>query len=275
MLRAMSTFVGVKQRLHPGFLDRLAQGGAQAIEIFGAKGHFDYTDRAHIREIAGWFKGNAVELNSLHAPMFSDAHWGDDGSPPVNITAVEKRERIDSMDEIKRAIAVAEMLPFRFLVQHIGTPNESFSDKKFDMAMTGIEHLRAFAKPLGVSILVENIPNELSTAEKILDLIAISHFTDVGVCFDVGHAHMMNNVPSDFEALKEHIRSTHVHDNGRDRDSHFWPGGGTIDWKNAMELLQSAPHTPPLLMEIEGIEGQNVATEMAKAYAKLEQAVEV
>ena len=27
--------------------------------------------------------------------------------------------------------------------------------------MTSVEHLRAFAKPLGVRILLENIPNEL------------------------------------------------------------------------------------------------------------------
>ena len=42
-------------------------------------------------------------------------------------------------------------------------PNEDFNEKKFEAAMTSIEHLRAFAKPLGVRILLENIPNELST----------------------------------------------------------------------------------------------------------------
>ena len=66
------------------------------------------------------------------------------------------------MDEIKRALEIAEQIPFRFLIQHIGLPNESFDEKKFEAAMTSVEHLRAFAKPLGVRILVENIPNELS-----------------------------------------------------------------------------------------------------------------
>ena len=54
MLRAMSTYVFVKDRLHPGLLQKLAQGGAQAIEIFGARGHFDYANKQHVKEIAGW-----------------------------------------------------------------------------------------------------------------------------------------------------------------------------------------------------------------------------
>ena len=41
MLRAISTYVYVKDRLHPGMLDGLVRGGAQAIEIFCARQHFD------------------------------------------------------------------------------------------------------------------------------------------------------------------------------------------------------------------------------------------
>jgi sugar phosphate isomerase/epimerase len=80
----------------------------------------------------------------------------------------------------------------------------------------------------------------------------------------------MNTVARDFDVLREHIRSTHVHDNIRDRDTHLWPGEGNIDWKEAIELLQSAPQSPALLMEIEGIEGQDVAGKMAESYQRLE-----
>ncbi len=34
MLRAVSTYLYVKERLHPGILDGLTRNGAQAIEIF-------------------------------------------------------------------------------------------------------------------------------------------------------------------------------------------------------------------------------------------------
>ena len=94
------------------------------------------------------------------------------------------------MDEIKRAIELAEQIPFRFLIQHIGLPNESYNERKIEAAMTSVEHLRAFAKPLGVRVLLENIPNDLSSPERLLEFIRVTHFDDVGVCFDTGHAHM-------------------------------------------------------------------------------------
>jgi sugar phosphate isomerase/epimerase len=272
MLRAMSTYIAVKERLHPGLLDSFVRGGAQTIEIFAAKGHFDYTNRSQVTEIARWFKSESVQLNSMHSPMFADTQWGRNNSQPISIAETDKRQHIAAVDEIKRALEVAEVLPFRFLVQHIGGSGESFSDRKFDAAMNAVEHLRAFAKPLGVNVLVENIPNDLSTPEKLVELIRVAHFQDVGVCFDFGHAHIMNTVARDFETVKDLVRSTHVHDNNRDRDAHLWPGSGGIDWKEAIDLLRSAHHAPAVLMEIEGQEQEqvDVPAAMAKAFNKLE-----
>ena len=273
MLRAMSTYVYVKERLHPGLLDGLVRGGAEAIEIFAARGHFDYANRkSQVREIADWFRSTGKPLNSVHAPMFADYEWGRTGAPPVNICATDKRQRIDAMDEIKRAIEVAEQIPFRFLIQHVGNGGEEYEPAKFEAAMTCIEHLRAFARPLGVSILLENIPNEISAPEKLRELIHTLHYDDIGVCFDVGHAHLALGVAETFESLKSHIRSTHVHDNARDRDSHLWPGDGNIDWSETVTLLRSAPHVPPLLMEIDGEGKPDIVGGMSKAFRALEEA---
>ncbi len=273
MLKAVSTFVYVKERLHPGILDGLARSGVQAVEIFAARQHVDYANRKqHVKEIAEWFRASGIPLNSVHSPLYADYEWGRAGAPPVNIASTDRAGRIEAMDEIKRALEIAEQIPFRFLVQHLGTPNEDFSEKKFEAAMTSIEHLRAFAKPLGVRILLENIPNELSTPEKLVEMIRGAHFDDVGVCFDVGHAHIMSSVPEAFEILRSHICSTHIHDNGKDKDSHLWPGEGTIDWNEAMELLRSAPQTPPLLLELECDEKVNPLDKLAETFEKLETA---
>lgn len=271
MRRGMSTLVYARtERLHPGLLDKMVSGGAEVIEIFGARGHFNYSDRQHVREIANWFRSTGIAFHSLHAPMHGDDEFGRTGAPPLNIAAIEKRVRIAAMDEIKRAIEVAEHAPFQFLVQHVGVGGESADGKKFDAAMTSLEHLRAFAKPLGVQVVVENIPNELSTPEALVELLHTARFTDIGVCFDVGHAHMSPGVPHAFEMLKDLIRTTHVHDNSGERDAHLWPGGGTVDWKQTIELLRTAPHVPSLVLEIEGVEGENVSPKMAEGYRKLE-----
>src|SRR6202050_1042876 len=234
MLKAISTLVYVKERLHPGLLDGLVRGGAQAIEIFAARQPLDYANRKqHVREIADWFRTSGIILNSVHAPLYADYEWGRAGAPQMNIASTDRASRIEAMDEIKRALELAEHIPFRFLVQHIGATGESFDDRQFEAAMTSVEHLRAFAKPLGVRILLENIPNELSTPDRLIEFIKTMHFDDIGVCFDCGHAHMMNGIAEGFATLKNHICSTHIHDNDGIKDAHLWPGNGTIDWKQA------------------------------------------
>src|SRR3989475_11221770 len=145
--------------------------------------------------------------------MYSDYEFGRSGALPVNVASTDRAQRVAAMDEIKRALEIAEQIPFRFLVQHIGVGGESLDERKLEAAMTSIEHLRAFAKPLGVRVLLENIPNELSTPEKLVEMIHGAHFDDVGVCFDFGHAHMTSSVRQAFEILRDFVRSTHVHDN--------------------------------------------------------------
>ena len=274
MRRAMSTLICVRrERLHPGLLDQMVSGGADAIEIFAARGHFNYTDRQHIRQIANWFRSTGVTFHSMHSPMHPDEDWGRGGATHINIASVEKLQRVAATDEIKRAIEVAEQAPFQYLVQHVGIGHEEADQHKLDAAMSSLEHLHAFAKPLGVQLLVENITNELSTPEKLMELLHAGRFDDIGVCFDVGHAHIMSSVPQAFEVLKDRVRSTHVHDNDKDHDSHLWPGEGSIDWKETMELLRTAPHVPPVLLEIEGVEGEDAAKRATEAFSKLERAL--
>jgi len=271
MLRAMSSYVYIKKRLHPGLLDAMKRGGAQAVELFAARGHFNYTDKEHIKELSAWFKSEGVELHSMHSPIYMSNDFKSGGAP-LNIVDMDKPRRIDAMDEIKRAVEVAEQMPFRFLVQHIGKSDEYDDPRKFEWAMSGIEHLRAFCRQLGVTLLVENTPNDLATPEKLKELLKALHYPDLGVCFDTGHAHMTSSVHQAFGVLEPYIRSTHVHDNKRERDAHLWPGEGTIDWNETMQALRAAPHMPALLMEIEGEEGMDVSGKMAAAYKKLETA---
>jgi sugar phosphate isomerase/epimerase len=271
MLRAISSLVHIKKRLHPGMLDTFARGGAQGIEIFAARGHFNYHEKEHIKEIGGWFKTERVEFHSMHSPIYPSNDFRS-GSPALNIVDPEKRNRIDAMDEIKRAIEVAEYAPFRFLVQHVGRTDEYDDPRKFEAALSSIEHLRAFARPLGVTLLIENTPNDLATPERLKELLQALHYPDLGVCFDTGHAHLMSTVHQAFGVLEDRIRSTHVHDNLRDRDSHLWPGNGNIDWNQTMQSLRAAPHSPALLLEVEGEEGTDLAGKMTEAYGKLEAA---
>ena len=271
MLRAISSYVFIKKRLHPGLLDTFKRGGAQAIEIFAARGHFNYTEKEHIKELGEWFRTEGVEFHSMHSPMYMSNELKA-GGRPLNIVDLDKPSRVDAMDEIKRAVEVAEYLPFRFLIQHIGKSDEYDDPRKFENALSSVEHLRAFCRQLGITLLLENIPNDLATPEKLNELLRSLHYPDLGICFDTGHAHMMSSVHQAFGVLENRVRSTHVHDNRGDKDAHLWPGGGTIDWADTMQALRAAPQVPALLLEIEGQEGIDVAGKMQEAYKMLETA---
>jgi sugar phosphate isomerase/epimerase len=272
MLRALSTHVFLRQRLHPGLLDTLARGGAQAIEIFAARQHFDYASRQHVKEIADWFQSSPVKPHSMHAPIYADSDMGRGGMPAINIVHAERPRRIDGMDEIKRAIEAAETLPYTYLVLHLGDRDSTWDDRTLENAMTAIEHLKAFAAPLGVKLLLENIQNEVTTPAQLAEIIRAGHFASVGVCFDIGHANIMEGVDATLESLTQLIGSTHLHDNNGDRDAHLWPGDGNIAWDAAMAALKAAPRTPAAVLEIHyelGDTQDSVAARAAATFQKL------
>jgi sugar phosphate isomerase/epimerase len=61
---------------------------------------------------------------------------------------------------------------------------------------------------------------------------------------------MTGDIGSEFELMKNRIRSTHLHDNNGREDQHLFPKNGTIDWQNAMRLLGSCPEQYPMLLEL-------------------------
>lgn len=141
-----------------------------------------------------------------------------------------------------------------------------------EYAITALEHLRVFAKPLGVTVLLENIANEIATPQRLAEILQVAHFDDVGFCFDIGHAHFGDGVRESFEVMKSNIRSTHLHDNHGERDEHLWIGEGSIDWNEAMDLLQTAPLVPPLLLEITGESQKPIEQGAAESFKTLEAA---
>lgn len=260
MTPGISTHVFLPHRLHPGLLDALVRTGVRTIELFAARHHFDYTDRGTVREIADWFRSNNV-TPTLHQPLSAEPQWTRHADPSIHLLSQEKFQRIEAMDEIKRALESAEQIPIATCVLHLGQKYEPWSEHALDHALTAIEHLKAFASPLGVRILIENLENDVTTPEHLLDILRIGHFDSVGVCLDLGHAHLSElGVEATFHLLKSRVQEVHVHDNHgpglslRGKDEHLWPGVGEglaesgIDWTKIYPLLATLePETPGIL----------------------------
>lgn len=252
MHKILSSHLFVNHRLNAVWLERVRNAGFESIEIFCARQHLDYRNPAQVKELSQWFNASELKVWSLHAPMYTDEIWGRSGPDSIiNIAEATKVKRIAMVDEIKRAIEVAELIPFRYLIQHIGVRDEEFTDHKLDAAYTSLQELKVFAAQRNVEILLENTPNQLSHAARLNHFLGITHL-QLNYCFDVGHAHMGLGIRDEFEAMKERIRSTHIHDNDGSDDSHLFPleRKGTIDWDPVMKLLGSCGDQFPLVLEL-------------------------
>ncbi len=268
MQRALSTHLFANHRLTTVWLDRIWNADIPLVEIFCARQHLDYRNKAQISELGHWFRDSELKLHSIHAPIYTDDVWGRSGpNSVITITEPVKSKRLAMVDEIKRTLEIAETVPFRYLIQHLGVTEEEYDERKIDYAFSALEEIHLFASQRGVEVLLENTPNELASAERLLMFLDVTHL-NLNVCFDVGHAHMRGSIENEFRLLKSRIRSTHVHDNNGSDDSHLFPdskSGGTIDWRRTMDLLRSVPGQYPLLLELREVAGMPQPLESARA----------
>jgi sugar phosphate isomerase/epimerase len=273
MDRVLSTHVICNHRLTTAWLNRLDTANISGVEIFCAPQHLDYRNKSQIGELGHWFRDSPLKMHSLHSPMYTDEIWGRSGPQThINITDRKKADRMQWVGEIKRALEIAEIVPFKYLVQHLGVGGQEFSEHAIEAAFTSLEELVVFAQQRGVEILLENTPNELSSAER-LELFNTETHLHLNYVFDTGHAHIGAGIEHEFGIMKNRIRSLHVHDNDGKNDQHLFPMDekGTIAWPATMDLLRSCPGQYPLLLELREVAAmQHPLAEIARVFDELE-----
>jgi len=281
--RVLSTYLFLHRKLTPELLAEIARAGIPAVELFCARTHFDYRAQEEVREFADWLAGRDLTVHSIHAPIDRELSPGRESGVPISICELERLRRLDAVDEIKRALDLAEFFPFRFLVQHMGSSREAPDPRKWDAAFNSLEHLIVFAKQRGVTIALENTPGELATPANLRHFIEGTRLHDLRLCFDTGHAHMEEGIERSFETIRELVVTTHVHDNHGEKDEHLPPYEGSINWEAATKamggaiagglpvVLELKEQTPPAQLDQASAAG---ALRAARgAFEKLEQAL--
>jgi sugar phosphate isomerase/epimerase len=93
-----------------------------------------------------------------------------------------------------------------------------------------------------------------------LTILDLGHLNNVGVCLDLGHAHVTVGVSSAIATLGSHTTTVHVHDNHATKDEHLWPGDGNIDWPVSVNALKALSKPPAAVLEIHNSLGGDVHT---------------
>lgn len=240
----ISTQIHRSKAVTVDLLESIRKAGYDRFELFCNRPHLDFHDRNLMRAIARWFQENALPPPSLHLPFVENV--GPARRIWISVLEPERRDREQAFDEIKRSLELADYLALDYVVMHLGNPKEKFSPVAFEYAYAAIAQIRAFA---GVDVLVENIPNEISTLERLEEFRQVSRMADIGICYDTGHGHIQG-VTQGFE----NIRTMHVHDNDGEKDEHLWPFEGTLNWPALIEKLVLAKYEGPMMFEARGEE---------------------
>lgn len=246
MQRILSTHLSVSRKLTPEFLSQVAENGFTAVEVFCSRAHFDYSSKQEIQALKGMLEHHKLQLASLHAPTNKDASAMRESGIPLSVCEAERVRRIEAMDEFKRAIDVAEELPFPRMVLHMGGSRESADPRKRDAAFSTLEHLVLHAKHVGVTLCVENTVSEMGQPAYLRSFVEETRLTGLRFNFDVGHANLSDEpqaerIPKAFDPMRDLVASMHLHDNHGEKDEHLLPYDGSIEWKSTISLLKAAP----------------------------------
>ena len=271
----VSTHLFHAARLDREHLVEIAAHDFETVEVFATRSHFDYHDPAAIAQLAEWLDDTRLTLNSLHAPICASLAGNVWGEPYSTAIGDEPRRR-KALDEARAALAVAATVPYKYLVVHLGAPTLGFEpgamrqvagDNNRQAARRSVEELHQAAAAAGVQLALEVIPNPLSTADALVQLIEDElELSDVGICLDAGHAFILGDVVETIETCSGHLLTTHLHDNHGKRDDHLVPFSGGIDWAAALLAMQKVGYDGAWLFEVaDGGNAADVLTRTAKA----------
>ncbi len=270
MRRILSTYLYQNQALTPALLSEISRAGVSALEISCDTFHFNYALPQAVRDLGGALGEYHLALHSLHAPTERGTS-GRGSGVPISIADPERIRRQDAVDEMKRALEVAEAIPFRCFVQDLATGHQAADPRKLDAAFNSLEILTIFAKHRGVAIALRNTPNEIGSPATLVQFVKDTHLNNLRFCFDIGHAHIEGDALAGFHTMRESIVVAHIHDNHGEKDEHLLPWEGTIDWEATLGELAAATEPIPLVLELkETATGVPSLDDIRGAFDKLE-----
>jgi sugar phosphate isomerase/epimerase len=270
----ISTHLYHEQRLERAHLLEIAASGFEAVEVFATRSHFDYHDEGAILSLREWLTEAKLDLHSVHAPI-TDVFANGRGRRTFSTAIRDADARKATLHEMAAALGIAKIIPFKYLVVHLGVPmaqKPGAEDNHREAAIRSVEDILGMAEGTGVSIALEVMGNALSTAPDLVEMIDRSFDgRDLGICMDVGHAHMLGDTAEAIETASEYLVTTHLHDNRRQSDDHLVPFQGSINWASTVMALEKIGYDGVLMYEVKNLESPgSVLARAASARKKLE-----
>jgi len=119
---------------------------------------------------------------------------GRSGAPAVNVLHPEKARRIDAMDEIKRALEVADQIPFSTLCC-ISASAMTVGRSALSSLPSTPSNISAHSPSPRRAPAGGESDQRATTPEHLITILDLGHLNNVGMCLDLGHAHIERASP--------------------------------------------------------------------------------
>jgi sugar phosphate isomerase/epimerase len=191
---------------------------------------------------------HGIRVASVHAPLYPDVRtykkdrW-------YSLSSVDEAHRLESVAVTARVAGWLARNGGGTVVLHTSFPAGQWYPHRWGAFLSSMNELLD-AVPAGVRFAVENTPVDSGQVSVILDIVDRYPADRVGVCLDLGHAHIEENALSAVRAAGPRLIHVHASDNRGEKDEHLVPGKGAIPWDDVAKALRETGFDGPFTVEL-------------------------
>lgn len=158
-----------------------------------------------------------------------------------------------AIDELKRAAEFFVALGARWMNVHPDGHAPFIEEPTIVRRnIESLAELAAFAKPLGLGIMLENVPGRFNSVTQLAPIFA--GVPELGLHLDIGHSNLsviQNTAPDLISYFGPRLAHVHLHDNrGGHADLHLALGMGDLDLGTAIRKLRASGYDRTITLEV-------------------------
>ncbi|MFH1085464.1 MAG: sugar phosphate isomerase/epimerase family protein [Chloroflexota bacterium] len=228
--------------LTPEELQVIEDSPVAAIELM-APAMSGATPEALARTLAALARSR-LERWSLHTPFGRE----------IDLSSLDEPVRQRGLAVVAEAMRFAAQVGCRVAVVHPSSEPIADDERaaRFAQSRRSLAAVAELAAATGVRAALEPLPRTClgNTLEEVDGLLADLPAYWLGICLDVNHINVREDVVAAIYHLRDRLLTLHISDNDGADERHWMPGEGIIPWGEVVAALRDVRYGGPFLYEV-------------------------
>ncbi|MEW6202897.1 MAG: sugar phosphate isomerase/epimerase family protein [bacterium] len=249
MKLSLSTYFFIQESLNAVHAIMLRKMGFDEIELWAMPPHLNPTDTEKVKELAALFNGEGITVGTVHGPFYetmgdaSRGRW-------LSISDLNEKRRSNALGLIGRTADAMVILQSRVMVLHFGATGDLNRQDVLEAMLSSLISLQDNLSGYNIKLAFENLNTPFSSSGYMKNLLDRYDFSEMGLCFDTGHANVSEEVSSSIAGCGSRLCNLHISDNNGFDDQHLIPGKGNIDWARVWGALKEIGYDGNFTVEV-------------------------